>query len=149
MPLPEGYTVRNPEAADHSEYVEVLKALTTVGDVTPAQFATLVEAWAKHPDIYVPQVIVDADNKVVATGMLVVEQKLIHGCGKVGHIEDIAVAPSQQGKRLGNHLIGHLSELGRAAGCYKVILDCSHANKGFYEKCGYADLGVYMARRYD
>lgn len=149
MPLPDGYTLRAPKPLDHQDYLATLAVLTTVGDVTAAQFEQLLSHWAEHPSIYFPQVIVDANDTVVATGMLVVEQKLIHGCGKVGHVEDIAVAKSQQGKKLGNTLICHLSELARSHGCYKVLLDCLPANVGFYEKCGYKDLGVYMTVRYD
>lgn len=149
MALPEGYQVRSVEPNDHKQYLLTLSVLTTVGEVTEAQFLELVTHWSKYSEIYHPKVIVDSENNVVATGMLLVEQKLIHGCGKVGHIEDIAVAKSQQGKKLGNLLIEYLSKLAEDEGCYKVILDCSRTNVGFYEKCGYKDAGVEMSRRYD
>lgn len=149
MPLPEKYTFRPVKASDYREYTETLSVLTTVGTVSETQFSQLVDTWNKAPEIYFPRVIADENDKVVATGMLFVEQKLIHGCGKVGHIEDIAVAKSQQGKKLGNFLIEQLSVISKENGCYKVILDCSQHNVGFYEKCGYKDLGVFMTRRYD
>lgn len=147
--LPENYSFRPVKSSDLSQYVDTLKVLTTVGDISPDQFHKLVAQWEKNPEIYFPRVIADENDHVVATGMLVVEQKLIHGCGKVGHVEDIAVAKNQQGKKLGNFLIELLSELARANGCYKVILDCSAHNVGFYEKCGYKDSGVFMSRRFD
>lgn len=149
MLLPENYKFRPVQPADYETYVQTLSVLTTVGEVSAGQFERLVETWTQNSDVYHPRVIVDGGNNVVATGMLVVEQKLIHGCGKVGHVEDIAVAKSQQGKKLGNFLIELLSEIAREKGCYKVILDCSAHNVGFYEKCGYKDLGVFMSRRYD
>ncbi|GEQ71408.1 hypothetical protein JCM33374_g5091 [Metschnikowia sp. JCM 33374] len=147
--LPEGYQVRPVKASDHKQYLETLSVLTTVGEVSETQFSELVNHWNKYSDIYHPKVIADSQNNVVATGMLLVEQKLIHGCGKVGHIEDIAVAKSEQGKKLGNSLIEYLSKLAEDKGCYKVILDCSKTNVGFYEKCGYKDAGVEMSKRYD
>lgn len=149
MPLPENYTIRAPQKADHAAYIETLQVLTTVGDVTLALFADLLEEWNLLSSVYHPRVIVDENNTVVATGMLVVEKKLIHGCGKVGHIEDIAVASGQQGKRLGNQMIASLSEIAKENGCYKVILDCLAKNVGFYEKCGYKNAGVQMSKRYD
>ncbi|GBL49265.1 Glucosamine-phosphate N-acetyltransferase-like protein [Candidozyma auris] len=149
MPLPKGYTVRAPAAKDHLKYTETLKVLTKVGDITPEQFQDVVYTWEKNPEIYFPRVIVDESDTVVATGMLVVEQKIIHACGKVGHIEDIAVSKSEQGKRLGDHMISMLTEIAKEQGCYKVILDCSPENVGFYEKCGYQGAGIEMAHRFD
>ncbi|KAM9889187.1 hypothetical protein OXX80_005694 [Metschnikowia pulcherrima] len=149
MGLPEGYQIRSVTKSDHRQYLQTLSVLTTIGNVTEKQFCELVEEWNRYPEIYYPRVVVDAENNVVATGMLLVEQKLIHGCGRVGHIEDIAVAESQQGKKLGNSLIAYLSKLAEDKKCYKVILDCSKENVGFYEKCGYKNAGVEMTKRYD
>ena len=42
-------------------------------------------------------------------------------------------------------IIQELMEVGKAAGCYKVILDCSEKNVGFYEKCGFQRKEVLMA----
>ncbi|OBA20005.1 acyl-CoA N-acyltransferase [Metschnikowia bicuspidata var. bicuspidata NRRL YB-4993] len=149
MALPQGYKVRAVQANDHKQYMATLSVLTSVGDVTEMKFLELVRHWDKYSEIYYPKVIVDSNDCVVATGMLFIEQKLIHGCGRVGHIEDIAVAKSQQGLKVGNMLIQHLSKIAEEAGCYKVILDCSKSNVGFYEKCGYKDAGIEMCKRYD
>lgn len=44
----------------------------------------------------------------------------IHNLGKVGHIEDIAVAKDQQGKKLGLRIIQALDYISEKVGCYKV-----------------------------
>lgn len=44
----------------------------------------------------------------------------IHNLGLVGHIEDIAVAKDQQGKKLGLRIIEALDAIAAAVGCYKV-----------------------------
>ena len=96
----------------------------------------------------------------------------------VGHIEDIAVAKDQQGKKLGLRIIEALDYVAEKVGCYKVgfsssslvhllraqssfmessaqhlplqtILDCSEANEGFYVKCGYKRAGLEMAHYYE
>lgn len=69
----------------------------------------------------------------------------IHNLGLVGHIEDIAVAKDQQGKKLGLRLIQALDFIAEKVGCYKTILDCSEANEGFYIKCGFKRAGLEMA----
>lgn len=86
----------------------------------------------------------------------------IHNLGLVGHIEDIAVAKDQQGKKLGLYLIQMLDHIAKEVGCYKVclvvlrletsmltsfqtILDCSETNEGFYLKCGFKRAGLEMS----
>lgn len=73
----------------------------------------------------------------------------IHSFGAVGHIEDIAVARDQQGKKLGLRLIQALDYVAEHVGCYKTILDCSEANEGFYIKCGFRRAGLQMAHYYE
>lgn len=67
----------------------------------------------------------------------------------VGHVEDIAVAKDQQGKRLGLHIIQALDFIAEKVGCYKSILDCNTNNEGFYVKCGYLRAGLEMAHYYN
>lgn len=62
----------------------------------------------------------------------------------MGHIEDIAVAKDQQGKKLGLRIIQALDYVAENVGCYKTILDCSEANEGFYVKCGFKRAGLEM-----
>lgn len=73
----------------------------------------------------------------------------IHNLGIVGHIEDIAVAKDQQGKKLGLRIIQALDFVAEQVGCYKSILDCSEANEGFYVKCGFRRAGLEMAHYYE
>lgn len=148
--LPEGYTMRPLARDDYKRGVlETLQALTTVGDVTADTFHDLFDYWHKNNDTYFSIVITDASNAVVSVGTILVERKLIHACGLVGHIEDISVAKSQQGKKLGIKLIKALTEIGRKRGVYKIILDCSEHNVPFYEKCGYSKAGIEMSIRFD
>ncbi|CAK9440520.1 uncharacterized protein LODBEIA_P45970 [Lodderomyces beijingensis] len=106
LSLPEGYTFRKLKSTDYSNnYLETLKVLTIVGTISQQAFADLFSTWESQSNIYHPHVITNPEGTVVATGMLLVEAKLIHECGKVGHIEDISVAESEQGKKLGNYLV--------------------------------------------
>ncbi|KAH3685128.1 hypothetical protein WICPIJ_003895 [Wickerhamomyces pijperi] len=155
MSLPSGYSIRELKASDHTNGIlDVLSGLTTVGTVTANAFESIFKQWStlklsNGSNVYNPLVIVDSNGKVVATGMVFIEEKLIHSGGLVGHIEDIAVDSSQQGKSLGKFLIKELSLIAKRSGAYKVILDCSESNVKFYEKCGYKEAGVEMQIRYD
>ena len=71
-------------------------------------------------DEYFLLCIIDSSNAIVGTGALIVERKFIHQLGLVGHIEDIAVAKDQQGKKLGLRIIQALDFVAEKVGCYKV-----------------------------
>ena len=104
---------------------------------------------ASRNDTYYILVICDSNQLVVGTGAVIVERKFIHNMGLVGHIEDIAVARNQQGKKLGLRIIQALDYVAEKVGCYKAILDCSEANEGFYVKCGFKRAGLQMAHYYE
>jgi glucosamine-phosphate N-acetyltransferase len=148
--LPESYTIRSLQKGDYSKgFLDCLRVLTTVGDITEAQ-------WNERYDWMNTQgkggyylLVVEDGNRIVGTGALIVERKFIHNLGIVGHIEDIAVAKDQQGKKLGLKIIQALDFIAEKVGCYKSILDCSEANEGFYVKCGFKRAGLEMAHYYE
>lgn len=142
--LPTGYSFRKLEKSDYNNnYRETLQVLTDVGEISESQFNELFDYW-EAANVFHPHVITNEKGIVVAAGMVFFEKKLIHECSLYGHIEDIAVAKSEQGKKLGFSMIIGLSEIAEKAGCRKVILDCSAKNIGFYEKCGFKEAGHNM-----
>ncbi|PHH76758.1 hypothetical protein CDD80_1244 [Ophiocordyceps camponoti-rufipedis] len=171
--LPEGYKLRALRKSDYDDgFLDCLRVLTTVGDISKSDFEAQYERMRRQESYYII-VIEDGKAAVVATGALIVERKLyvpspfqqlpcsqlviisndednsIHNLSAVGHIEDIAVAKDQQGKKLGLRLIQALDFVAERVGCYKSILDCSEANEGFYLKCGFRRAGLQMAHYYD
>ncbi|CRG86230.1 glucosamine-phosphate N-acetyltransferase [Talaromyces islandicus] len=147
--LPEGYSARPLRRSDyHLRYLDVLRVLTTVGDITEAMWNERYDYLKKRNDEYYLIVICDGSGKIVGTGSLIVERKFIHTLGLVGHIEDIAVSQDQQGKKLGLRIIQTLDYVAAKVGCYKTILDCSEVNEGFYIKCGFKRAGLEMAHYY-
>lgn len=148
--LPEGYTCRPLQRADYrAGFLDVLRVLTTVGDVSEQRWNERYEWMRARADEYYLLCVLDGQARIVGTGALVVERKFIHNLGLVGHIEDIAVAKDQQGKKLGLRIIQALDYVAEKVGCYKTILDCSEANEGFYIKCGYKRAGLEMAHYYE
>jgi len=84
------------------------------------------------------------DGKVVGTASAIVEEKLIHDGGKVGHVEDVAVLPGMRGKGLGKEIVGKLLAHLGSVGCYKAVLHCDEAKAGFYEAIGFHRNGESM-----
>jgi glucosamine-phosphate N-acetyltransferase len=78
-----------------------------------------------------------ADEQVIGTTSLLVEQKFIHHGGKVGHIEDVAVHRDFQGRGVARELLEYAVAQARRLGCYKVILNCRDELLPFYERFGF------------
>ena len=78
-----------------------------------------------------------SEGNIIGTTTLLVEQKFIHGGGRVGHIEDVSVRKGHEGKGVGSSLVKRVLDEARIFGCYKVILDCSDKNVPFYERLGF------------
>jgi glucosamine-phosphate N-acetyltransferase len=119
--LPEGYVVRPLCRSDyHRGYLDVLRVLTTVGDISVEEWNDRYNFMARRNDEYFLLVVCDGTGRIVGTGSLIVERKFIHSLGLVGHIEDIAVETNQQGKKLGLRIIQSLDYVASQVGCYKV-----------------------------
>ncbi|OOQ90655.1 Glucosamine 6-phosphate N-acetyltransferase [Penicillium brasilianum] len=147
--LPTDYTIRPLRRSDYKRgYLDVLRVLTTVGEISEEQWSQRYDWIASRNDEYYMLVVCDGQDNIVGTGSLIVERKFIHSLGMVGHIEDIAVEKNQQGKKLGLRIIQALDFVAEKVGCYKSILDCSEANEGFYVKCGFKRAGLEMAHYY-
>jgi len=75
--LPEGYTIRPLQRADFSSgFLDVLRVLTHVGDVTQQEFEKRFDEMKAGAGGYHILVILDAEQKIVGTGALIVERKL-------------------------------------------------------------------------
>ncbi|RDW80242.1 acyl-CoA N-acyltransferase (Nat)-1 [Coleophoma cylindrospora] len=148
--LPESYTIRPLRKSDYARgFLDCLRVLTTVGDITEAEWNGRYDWMSTQGQGGYYMMVVDDGSRIVATGSLLVERKFIHHLGMVGHIEDIAVAKDQQGKKLGLKMIQALDFVAEHVGCYKTILDCSEINEGFYLKCGFKRAGLEMAHYYE
>ena len=134
------FTFRKLEATDFEKgYLETLSGLTKVGETTKTQFlGRFNEMFPRLETVHKIIVIEDIiQGKIIGTGALVVERKFTRDLGLCGHVEDIVVNPTYQGKNLGRRLIEVLKALAEVNECYKVILDCAENNVGFYNKCGF------------
>jgi glucosamine-phosphate N-acetyltransferase len=136
--LPAGYTMRPLQSGDYDRGVlDVLSVLTTVGEISKQKYLDRFNWLRTRNDSYFTLVILNGEDKIVGVGSLLIEAKFIHSCALAGHIEDIAVAKSEQGKKLGIKIIHALMGISETVGCYKTTLVCADHNVKFYERCGF------------
>jgi len=112
-------------------HLSVLAVLTKTPDVGAEAWAAQFRAMRSEPGTYYILVVVSREtDQIVGSGGVFVERKFLRGLGRVGHIEDIAVAREMQGKKLGLRIIQALTQISEDVGCYKTILNCSETNIG-------------------
>jgi|LauGreDrversion4_2_1035121.scaffolds.fasta_scaffold30185_4 glucosamine-phosphate N-acetyltransferase len=131
---------RRLEKEDYDKnYLELLKQLTTVGDISKEKYETTfdkmgAEVW-----------VVEFEGKIIASVSLLLEQKMIHECGIVGHLEDVVVDKDYRKYGLGKFIIERIIKIARERGCYKLIGDCKSELLGFYEKNGFESKCVQIS----
>jgi glucosamine-phosphate N-acetyltransferase len=81
--------------------------------------------------------VIKYDGQIIGTGSILIENKIIHNMGKVGHIEDVVIDSEFRNKGFAKKLITELIQIAKENECYKVILDASNNVTNFYEKCGF------------
>jgi len=139
--------ITNNEEKLDAVYLEQIfncyRALTDAPTIPWINFVNIVKNAPPTQEIYVYKV----DNIPVALITLIIEQKLIHSGGLVGHIEDLAVDPKYQKQGIAKHLIQYCINCAREKGCYKVILDCKEDLVDFYKHNNFKQEGTYMCYR--
>ncbi|KAG2180397.1 hypothetical protein INT44_003401 [Umbelopsis vinacea] len=137
--------------------LEVLSQLSVTGNITREKFEERFD-FLKSTKTYFTTVVEDEKSGlIVACATLLAEYKFLHECGKIGHIEDVVVHDSQRDLSkfrplcllTPTRLIEQLQYVGRAIGCYKVILNCTAENVAFYEKCNLKQKDVQMTHYFE
>jgi len=128
---------------EHLDKSKILSYLNILGDLTTVydnqteldnminNFIVKVNNMPANIKIYL---LIDHEQ-IIGSGTLIIEQKIIHNFGKVGHIEDIVISKNHQKKGHGKRIIDFLISKGKMYKCYKINLYCSDENVKFYNKC--------------
>ena len=129
----------------NSNYIEVLSQLSFIDNksITQDQWNQFIYQLNNNHQIYV---LIDSSNNIIASGTLLIENKIIHNISKVAHIEDIVTDSKFRGKGYGKMMIEYLIEKAKEHQVYKIILNCSDDNIKFYEKCGFELKSNEMAK---
>lgn len=126
----------------YNGYLSLLSQLTNIGS---GDFIQKFNEIKNTPNISIIVAYDETINKVIGAGTIIIEPKLVHGCSNVGHIEDVVVDQNYRSQKIGQQIINYLVNMAKVSNCYKVILDCSENNIGFYEKCGFKNTNNQMS----
>tara|TARA_Y100000389_G_scaffold171984_1_gene180059 strand:- start:19946 stop:20371 length:426 start_codon:yes stop_codon:yes gene_type:complete len=136
---------RHIKSSDYyKDYLLLLEQLTIVEKekINYEQFKIFVNSLSNNHII----IVIEDNNKIIGTGTLLIENKVIHNMGSVGHIEDIIIHNNYRKQGLGKKLIDELINISIKANCYKTILDCSEKNSNFYQKSGFTKKEIQMVK---
>lgn len=129
----------------YKDYLSLLNQLTPTTPYNLIQFNNIFEEINDNKNIII--LVLEVNEKIMASGTLIIEQKFLRNGGKVGHIEDIVVDSSMRGKNIGQKLVEELANIAlNEYRCYKVILDCLPELQKFYEKCGFTYKNIQMSK---
>lgn len=130
--------VRPLQSGDfHRGFLQILSQLTSVGNVSLAQFLNRFAQMRASGDYYVTVIVDTRYDKIIGSATLVLEHKFIHGCSVRGRLEDVVVDDTYRGKQLGKLIVVTVSLLAERLGCYKMSLDCKDKLIPFYKSIGY------------
>ena len=124
-----------------SEIIKIYSQLTECSKISNEQLVKFKKTLPKNIKIY----CIKVNNNIIGFGTIIIEQKITHNLGYVGHIEDIIISKEYSGRGYGKKLINFLINVGKNNNCYKIILNCSEDNILFYEKCGFKQKNVEMS----
>ena len=144
------FRLRNLEPKDFGRnFLDLLSELTTVSKLSQGWCEQRL-AMMRSDALQEMVVVEDLDNGLLcAAGTMVIENKFIHKCGRIGHLEDVVVHYGLRAKGLGKRVVDRAVEIAKGHGCYKVLVDCAEKNVAFYEKCGFKRNCVQMSRYFD
>lgn len=133
------------------QYLLLLSELTITNYLETSVFLKNIERIHEMGTIIVGYVGKPDDNtfELIASGTIIIEPKIIRGGNNVGHIEDVVVAKTMQGRGISQKILDFLKIIARENNCYKIILDCDIAIKNVYIKSGFDSKGVQMAKYLD
>jgi len=128
-------------------YNQIINLYTSFSNFNKENFTieTLKTLVKKIPNNHHVLFILNDRDEIIAGITLIIEQKIIHNGGKVGHIEDFVVLEEYRKKGIGAELFNYVKNICEINNCYKIILDCDPTLETFYEKKGFTKKGNYMA----
>jgi len=118
-------------------FLRLLSQLTSVGNVTKAEFLNRFAKMKGSGDYYVTVIEDTQKNEIIGSATLVIEHKFIHECGLRARLEDVVVNDTYRGKQLGKLIVVTVTLLAQYLGCYKMSLECKDSLVKFYTSLGY------------
>jgi glucosamine-phosphate N-acetyltransferase len=141
-----------------SEYIGLLSNLSKVGEIEDYKFMNIIRDISEMGIIYIAYIIPENEKKkikIIGTGTVIYEPKIIRGGRSVARIEDIVVLEEYRGRGIAKNIINYLIRISKERTkeeeerykynrmmqykIYKIILVCSEEYKKFYNKFGFSE----------
>lgn len=103
----------------------------------------ILKGFIDNPNIIC--LVAEVEDQLVGTATLNLLQKTDRVAGQ---IEDVVVNENYKKKGIGRSLIKELINKAKSNNCYKVMLNCSVDNIGFYEKLSFESNEIQMVKRF-
>jgi glucosamine-phosphate N-acetyltransferase len=134
------YLIRKLSNNDYCQYLEL------INDFRPSifnenEFKENLNKINLSSDIW----IIEKDNKLIATGTIIYENKFIFNICKCCHIEDICVKKGLRNFGYGKIMMNYLIDEAKKNNCYKINLVCNKDTSKFYKSCNFEERGVQMS----
>lgn len=130
-----------------SQYIQLMSYLTSTYDLTIEQFNKNIEEISKMGIIIVCILRENNYIKLIGSGTIIIEPKIIHGGKSLGHIEDIVVHPHYRNQGIAQTILNKLIDFSKEH-CYKLILNCNPNMEQFYNRLGFEKKCIQMALLY-
>lgn len=129
--------------SDYEEYIKLITEFRPVNNhITKETFENIYDIIFKNSIIFV----IEIDNKLVASGKLLIEQKFIHNLAKYGYIEDIIVSKENRNNGLGEKLVKYIVDYCKENKFYKITLTCDEKLINFYKKNNFEVYQIHMSQ---
>jgi glucosamine-phosphate N-acetyltransferase len=84
-------------------------------------------------------IILEIEEKLIATGTLLIEKKLTNNICYLAHIENIFVNDKHRNHGYGSIIIDYLVKYATDKGCYRIDLICTHEITSYYKRFGFEE----------
>jgi glucosamine-phosphate N-acetyltransferase len=132
--------VRKIKLNDYNSFLKLINDFRET-NFTIEQFENTLHTINNNSDI----IVLEYNNELIGTGTIIYEYKFIFNISCLAHIEDVCIKKEYRNKGLGIFLINELIKFAELKKCYKITLDCSDLNIGFYKKCKFEKRGNQMS----
>ncbi len=141
----EKYQFRYLELGDYDKgYFDLLKQLTSASLPSRDSWETQFKKIPNEMRIIVIEEL--ETKKIIGNTTLIIESKFIRNIGIACHVEEFIIEVNHRKKGFGTKLVKLVDAYANLFKCYKIILDCSEEVKAFYEKFGYYQKSIGMAK---
>lgn len=142
------YNLREVEYSDLDKGIlKLISQLSTIGvtyEKAKWEFDSYCEQISNNKNQ--KHYVIEVDGSIIASGTLLIENKIIHDFKNVGHIEDIIIHKNYRKKGYGKIIMEKLIDVAKNSHCYKVILNCNPECENYYKKFGLSKKYIQMAR---